>query len=239
MRTDAVGLPWQKTPNAVACNFALGHLIQNVQRSLTVDGRIHAGTYISAVGAIAGYAAQRTLFAESPPVVGVNINRAGVASGEQYWFGDTLNYMLVPKSEAEVNRCVWSMAAGGAVSAGLQVQQMPKFEWMFEYVASTIGGPNEGKSSVAARHQAHLPARDLLKAVWPVAVMCFSGKFPGANRDYPAAPVIWWSAIAAQASNRPIRDVRNVLPPHIALTLLMESAIYCSKLDQLRVEGAK
>jgi hypothetical protein len=68
--------------------------------------------------------------------------------------------------------------------------------------------------------------------------MCFSGKLSGAGRDYPAAPVAWWSAIAAQASSRPIQDVKNVLAPDIALTLLMESAIYCSKLDQSKIEGA-
>jgi hypothetical protein len=237
MTTAAVELPWQKSPDVIACNLAFGHLVQNLPRRLTVDGRIHAETYISAVGAIAGYAAQRTLFARSAPVMGVNIHRVGTASGEQYWFGDSLNNMLVPKSAADANRCVWSMAAGGAVSAGIPAQQVPKLDAMFKHVASTIGGPNEGKSSVPAQHQPHLPARDLLKAVWPLAIIYFSGKFPGASREFPAAPVAWWSAIAAQASNRPVRDVKDVLPPAIALTLLMETAIYCSKLDQSKVEG--
>jgi hypothetical protein len=237
MTTAAVEFPWQKSPDVIACNLALGHLVQNLPQRLTVDGRIHAETYISAVGAIAGYAAQRTLFATSAPVMGVNIHRVGVASGERYWFGDALNNMLVPKTDADVNRCVWPLAAGGAVSAGIPVQQLPKLDAMFKHVASTIGGPNEGKSSVPAQHQPHLPARDLLKAVWPLAIICFSGKFPGASREFPAAPVAWWSAIAAQASNRPVRDVKDVLPPAIALTLLMETAIYCSKLEQSRVEG--
>jgi hypothetical protein len=145
--------------------------------------------------------------------------------------------MLVPKTNAEGNRCVWSLALGGAVGAGIQAKQVPKLEAMFKHVASTIGGPNEGKSSVPAEHQAQLPVRDLLKAVWPVAVMCFSGKFPGASREYGTAPVAWWSAIAAQASSRPVQDVKGALPPDIALTLLMEAAIYCSKLDQTKVEG--
>jgi hypothetical protein len=83
MKTAADDLPWKNAQDAVGCNFALGHLVGNFPRRLTIDGRIHAETYISAVGAIAGYAAQRTLFAESPPVMGVNINRVGVASGEQ------------------------------------------------------------------------------------------------------------------------------------------------------------
>ena len=236
MKTSRNELPWKTAQDAVACNFALGHLVGNLRGRLTIGGRIHAETYISAVGAIAGYAAQRTLFALSPPVVNGNINRAAVASGEQYWFGDSLNYMLVPKTEADGNRCVWSLAAGGAMSAGLQPQQIPKLDAMFKHVASTIGGADEGKSSIPAQHQAQLAARDLLKAVWPVAVTCFSGKFPGASREFGVVPVAWWSAIAAQASNRPIQDVKNVLPPDIALTLLMESAIYCSKLDQSSVE---
>lgn len=236
MKTAAVELPWQSTQDAMECNFALGHLVGNLPRRLTINGRIHAETYVSAVGAIAGYAAQRTLFAESPPVMGVNIYRVSVTSGEQYWSGDALNYMLVPKTEADVGRCVWSCAAGGAVGAGLQPLQMPKLDAMFKHVAATIGGANEGKSSVPVRHQAHLAARDLLKVVWPVAVMCFSGKFPDVNREFGVVPVAWWSAIAARASSRPILDVKNVLPPDIALTLLMESAIYCSKLNQSSIE---
>jgi hypothetical protein len=237
MRTTVNQWPWTGTRDAVACNYALGHLGHNLRQRLTIEGRIHAETYISAVGAIAGYAAQRTLFAETPPVVGVNINRVAVASGEQYWFGDTLNYMLVPKTQAEGNRCVWSLALGGAADAGIQSQQVPKLEAIFQYIASTIGGPNGGKSSVSTDHQPHLPARELLKALWPTAATCFSGKFPNADREYGAAPIAWWSAIAAQASGGPIRDIKDVLPPGIALTLLMESAIYCSKLDQSKVEG--
>ncbi len=235
MKTVPNQLPWKNEPDAAACNFALGHLVQNLSHRMTLNGRLHAETYISAVGAIAGYAAQRTLFVSSPKM-GVDLNRVAAASGEQYWFGDALNKMLVPKTEADGNRCVWSVAAGGAVRAGLQPQQLPELESMFRHVASTIGQANEGRSSVPSNHQAQLPARDLLRAVWPTALICFSGKFPGSDHEFGAAPVPWWSAIAAQAASRPIQDVKSVLAPDIALRLLMESAIYCSKLDQLQVE---
>jgi len=69
-----------------------------------------------------------------------------------------------------------------------------------------------------------------------MAAICFSGKFQGSSREFGAVPIAWWAAVAAQASNRPIQDVKGVLPPDIALTLLMEAAIYCSKLDQSRIE---
>ena len=229
-------LPWSRTPAFAECNFAFGHLVQNLRRCLTVDGRIHAATYISAVGAIAGYAAQRTLFAETPPLIGVNINRVGTKSGDHYWFGDILNNMLVPKTETEAGRCLWSLAAGSAVAAGMQEQQLPKLDSMFAHVSATMGGVDEGKSSVAPEHQAQIPTRNLLKIVWPLATMCFSGKLPGASREFGAVPIAWWSAIAARAATQPIHDVKNALPLEIALTLLMESAIYSSKLDQLAVE---
>jgi hypothetical protein len=238
MKTAANELPWSNAPDEVACNLALGHLFTNLPGRVTVDGRIHAETYISAVGAIAGYAAQRTLFAATPPVMGVNITRVGTASGEQYWFGDALNRMLVAKTQAEGSRCVWSLAAGGAMSAGMELQNLPKLEAMFKFVAATIGGANEGKSSVPTEHQPHLPARDLLKAVWPLATLCFSGKISEVSQKFGAVSVKWWSAIAAQASNRPISDVKGVLRPDIALTLLMEAAIYCSKIDQAKIEGS-
>lgn len=237
MKSTLNVLPWKNTPDEMMCNFAMGHLLMNLQPRLQVNGRVHAETYISAVGAIAGYAAQRTLFAETPPVVGRNIHRIGTKSGEHYWYGDALNNMLVPKTEAAGNRCIWSLAAGGALGAGLQPQQMPSLDAMFKHVTSTIGEANEGRSSVSAQNQAHLAARDLLKIVWPLALTCFSWRIPGAPRQIGAVPVAWWSAIAAQASNRPIQDVKQVLAPDIALTLLMESAIYCSKLDQASVES--
>ena len=145
----------------MACNFALGHLYPNLRTRLTVDGRIYAETYISAVGAIAGYAAQRTLFAAHPSVI-CGLHEVRLVSVERLWFGDPLNDMLVPKTDAEANRCVWSQAVGGAVNAGITLQQLPNLDEMFVHVASTIGGANEGKPSVPTQHQAHLSARDLL-----------------------------------------------------------------------------
>lgn len=178
MSDDLNELPWNSAPTSTACNFALGHLVGNLPRGLTVDGQIHAETYISAVGAIAGFA------------------------------------------------------------AGMPRHRLPDLTSMFEHVSATLGGAAEGTSSVSPDHQAHMPARDLLKIVWPVARMCFSGKLHSAGREHGAAPIEWWSAIAARAATRPVHDIKDALSPEIALTLLMESAIYCSKLDRTRVEGA-
>jgi hypothetical protein len=230
--------PWDGDPHAMECNFAFGHLVENVQRRLTIDNRIHAETYIAAVGAIAGFAAQCTLFDTLVPQMGVNINVVTTKSGDRYWFGDRLNEMLLPKSDQDAPTKVWSVAAGAALAAGLARENLPDLSKMFAHVSSTIGAENEGLPSVPRERQPHLRGRELLKAVWPLVLICFSGKFPGHDREYGAAPRSWWSAIAAQASARPVLAVKQVLAPDVALTILMETAIYTSKIDAASIGTA-
>lgn len=237
MDTAVPTTPWQNDPQDIACNFAYGTLVRMLPTSLAIDGRLHAETYMVAVGAIAGYAAQRTLFASEPPVVGENITLITTANGSTFWFGDALNYMLVPASEEMAYRCVWSNAAAGAVDAGLPREKVPDLGAMFSHVSKTIGGADEGRSSVAAEHQSHMLPKDLLKLVWPRVAKIFDDPVPGGPPQIGKAPVRWWSAMAARAASKPIVDVKDVLAPDIALTLVMEAAIYCSKLDQAFVEG--
>lgn len=237
METAVPLTPWEQDPQDIACNFAYGTLIRMLPTSLAVKGRLHAETYMTAVGAIAGYTAQRTLFASSPPVPGVNIHLITTREGSNFWFGDALNCMLVPATEEMAYRCVWSNAAAGAVNAGLPREKIPDMHAMFRHVSQTIGGKDEGISSVAEKHQPHMRPKELLKLIWPRVAMIFDNPVPGGPPQIGKAPVRWWAAMAARASNQPIVDVRDVLAPEIALTLVMESAIYCSKLDQAVIEG--
>ncbi|QWT21487.1 hypothetical protein KPL74_05650 [Bacillus sp. NP157] len=230
-------IPWADADGDIACNLAMGLMVQALPQRLAIDGRLHAETYVSAAGVIAGYAAQRTLFGEMTPVPGENIHLMTTRDGGKYWFGDALNNLLLHRDNEDAPRRVWAMAAAGAMQAGLTEADLPVVGTLFSYVASSIGGANEGRSSVPEKHQAHLPARDLLKAVWPFALKCFNDPLPGAPPQIGKAPVAWWAAIAAQAALKPIVDVQSVLEPRIALTLLMESAIYASKLDATLIGG--
>jgi len=115
-----------------------------------------------------------SLFAQMPPAVGSNMQRVETKSGEEYWYGDALNSMLIPTTDTDGNRCVWSVAVSSALDAGLQPDAIPSLNEMFKHVATTVGDANEGRSSVPAEHQAQLPARDLLEMVWPMAHACFS-----------------------------------------------------------------
>jgi hypothetical protein len=68
MRTEQLEeFPWKDdAKNFIGCNFAYGDLMNNLPRFLTVEGRIHAETFVAASGAIAGFAAQQTLLAQRP-----------------------------------------------------------------------------------------------------------------------------------------------------------------------------
>lgn len=228
---DVEAYPWQGDAEEAACAFALRHLLQNLPQRLTLDGKLHAETYLAASGAIAGYAAQCTLFDRLRTKPDAKIQVAETQDGNKYFFADELNLMLVPETEADAGSRVWPLAAGAAADAGLAMDQMPDLNTMFAHVASVIGTEAEGWPSVAAQHRPHMRAREALKIVWPVALTCFSGHFPGSEEDYGKASRKWWSAIAAHATARILTEAKDAVPPSAALALVMESAIYASKLE--------
>ena len=74
--------------------------------------------------------------------------------------------------------------------------------------------------------------RQLLALYWPHAVRVFAADFDDAHRQFGPVPTRWWYAVAAYATSRPILDVKDVLRPAVSLRILMELAIYASKLTR-------
>jgi hypothetical protein len=95
-------MPWADDPSEIACNLATGNLANNLMAWVEQDGGVHAETYVATAGAIAGYAAQRSLTKDGaayPP----GMQMATMPSGEQFLFGDPLNAMLMAKTDAILN----------------------------------------------------------------------------------------------------------------------------------------
>jgi hypothetical protein len=233
--------PWKDAPDVIACNLALGDLVNNLPRRLTVDGRIHAETLLASIGAIAGFAAQRALFAElsesQDQAAMREIHIATTASGGRYFFGERLNRTLFPATQIEANLRLWSLAAGGAIAAGLSAADLPKLEDMFKHVSETLGAEQEGFPSLP-EHRPQAPARELLRHFWPLAMTCFNGELSGVAAKSGIVSQHWRPVIAAYAANKFIRDVRSVLRPANAIIIVMQTAIYASKLDPTVIESA-
>lgn len=238
VRQRSAILPWSGAPDEIACTFAFTHLANSLPRLVTVHGTLHPETYVAAAGAIAGFAAQRSLFEISAPEIGVNVTRATTPSGDRFWFSDALAEALFGRTEDDAAASVWPLAAGAAVTAGLPVDDLPDPAAMFQNVTTALGLEHEGVPSVPVQFRPLLPARQVLKAVWPLALTCFSGRLPGVERDFGAVDPTRWSAIAARCCPEAIISVRDAVPPKFAFTILMESAIYTSKLDRGTIETA-
>lgn len=224
--------PWDGDPAEVACNLATGNLANNLAAWVEHDGRVHAETYVAASGAIAGYAAQQTLRQQDPDVL---LQLATTKAGEQFQLGDPLNNMLFARTDAEAaaGGRVWPRAAGAAVHVGLPISRLPGLDGMFRHVAESLGGPLEGRPSTGLDHQPIVAVRQLLALYWPHVMRLLAADFDELHRQFGPVPPTWWCAVTAYATARPIVDVKDVLDPAIALTILMESAIYASKLTKL------
>ena len=230
---DEAKFPWDGDTSFVACNLATGNLANNLASWVEYEGRLHAETYVAASGAIAGYAAQQSLIAQNSSALPSGMHTATSSSGEEFLFGDPLNEMLFAKTEAEAWGRVWPRAAGAAVSAGLPVSSLPSWGDMFRHVAENLHGPLEGRPSTGPHHQPAVPVRQLLALYWPHVEHLFNADFDDTHRRFGPVPPRWWGAVAAYATARPIIEAKAVLAPAIALTILMESAIYASKLTRL------
>jgi hypothetical protein len=239
---DVSQWPWEGQPDSAACNFAAGHLFHHLPARLTMNGGVHAESCLTAIGAVAGFAAQRALFAHlkdtGDEALLKQMRTVKTNAGAAYYFGEPLNRMLVSSCETEGNQRLWPLAAGGAVEAGLPSSQLPKLGDMFAHVAKTIGGVGAGLPSVSRDHHPQQPAGEILKMVWPLALACFTGRLPATPQNIGAASLRHWPAIAARVASALIAGMPPTFDRRVALILVMEAAIFASKLPPSAVNGS-
>lgn len=225
--------PWAGWPDEIGCNFALGHLQRNLSAPFVVDGRLHAETLVAAAGAVAGWAAHRSLVAD--PIAVRKAEAAGqmalaeLSDGRKLLYGDAINDMLVAHDAATAQQRVWNMVAGAAIGAGLPPDQLPDLNAMFGHVAKSWGGPGEGMPTTQNKPGA--PAGELLRIAAPVARDCLTGEISEITRSKGfAASETSWVAVTAWAAAGVVRECAGVMAPRDAVSICMESAIYTSKL---------
>jgi len=246
-------IPWKDDPtNFIGCNFALGDLANNLPRRLTIDGKLHAETFAAASGAIAGFAAQQALLAQRP---GFSIDALDESTmsdglfivrdprGERYLFGNPLKEMLFCKEPpvTEITARLWEWATGAALSAGLDQSELPHTLTMWESVNDALREGREQPLSVPQNHWPHLSVVQSLELLWPMAKQFLTGKGSGASA--PASIVVvethWWPSITAMLASSAIQQVKDVLDPRTALTIVMETALVALKTDPTKFEGVR
>jgi hypothetical protein len=251
MASDQVEkFPWKDdATNYIGCNFAYADLTHNLPHLLTVDGRLHAETFVAASGAVAGFAAQQALLAQKPNFSIDTLNETSTndglfivrsPSGDRYLYGDPLKLMVFcgEKTPTQITARLWEWAAGGAIEAGLAKSDLPDTLTIWENVNRSIRGGLEGMLSVPKEHWPHLAPTKLLEWLWPIAKQLLTGKGSGAAAP-PGMVVVehhWWPTITGMVTSAAIRQVSTVLDPRTALLVAMEAAIFTLKVDPTKFE---
>ncbi len=230
----------QESPEFLICNLALGDIRNNLRAMLTMEGRVHVETYLAATGVLAGFVAQRALFEHLSELsakrrVG-QVMMATTRAGEKFFFGDMLNDALIARRDEERRLKVWPLAFDAAISAGMRRASAPRLETLFGYVAGKISEPFY--PSADARPGA--PAKDLLTLFWPLARQAFEGRLTARMLPEEEPRVVsqhWRPVILGFLAADCLLEAAKIMPPAKALAILMESAIYGSKVDPAAVEG--
>ena len=232
----------QESPEFMICNFALGDIRNNLRAMLTVKGRVHAESYLAATGVLAGFAAQRTLLDRlSRLPVDRRLGQVMVATtraGDEFFFGEMLNDALIARLDEERRLKIWPLAFDAAISAGMKPASAPRLETLFGYVAGQISEP----FYPSADAKPGAAAKDLLTLFWPLARQAFDGTLTARMLPEEELRVVsqhWRPVILGFVAVDCLLEAAKIMPPAKALAILMECAIYGSKVDPAAVEGGR
>jgi hypothetical protein len=196
------------------------------------DRGVHAETALTAIGALAGYAAQEAIW--EGVVLPGKLPRdkaftvVSAKGGQTYYFGDFLNMILSSTDPQQLS--IWKLVAGGAVSAGAASADLPKLDAIFANAAGIVGGTGFGVPRLPADHQPHELPRQALLRLWPqVRVLLLEAELRPLH----------WPLELGLAAQKLIHLLKGMLDPNLAAKIVMEAAIPMSKLDPTTVpEGS-
>ena len=186
--------------------------------ALTTKRGVHIESLLCALGSLAGYSCQASVRAQARAQSldeEANFVRAEGADGKTYFFGDPLNKPL-----AENQYSVWSLAAGGAQTAGCTVAL--ELDDIFRHVAGSVGTADFGRPRLPPEHAAHDTPLNYVEAFWPQL-------FPLILKFCPDPE--HWPMLLGLAIQGLIVQGKEVLDPCLSLRVVMESAIPMSKVE--------
>jgi len=179
---------------------------------------VHIESVLCALGALAGYACQAAVRAQST-AQGLAENalliKVATKTGKSYFFGEELNK---PLSAAQ--HSIWSLAAQGARLAGCTA--FPDLKEIYEHTAAIVGTETFGLPRLPQQHAPNDFAENYLRVLWPV----FQPSLGKVCIDPAHWPVLFGIAI-----QEVILAGRSAIDPGLALRLVMECAVAMSKVD--------
>lgn len=208
----------RKTDPLIGAKLGGKEVFQRLLQGMKGERGVHIESLLCALGALAGYSCQANLRAQAVekglPETAALITVGGT-NGKDYFFGDPLNQAL-----AESQYSVWGIAAGAAKHNGCTT--LPDINSIFAHVTETVGTDAFGIPRLPEGRVTTDTPINYLKVLWP-ALLPVATMFCRQPTE--------WPILFAVAIQEAFDAGKEVLPPDIALKIVMESAIPMSKVD--------
>jgi hypothetical protein len=187
------------------------------------DRGIHCETVLTVLGALAGFAAQQSVWSATMEA-GITPQQAFMVmrtkSGESFYFNESVNQLLISTKEGTAS--IWQFVGATAKEAG--AQQVPDLLDMFKHTSSVVGSEQFGIPRLPQQHMPRCLPRQSVNRYWPKARALMEH----------TKPELWpmWLAMAAA---RAIFVMKDACAPELACTIVMEAAVPMSKIDPATV----
>jgi hypothetical protein len=195
-----------------------------LMRELKDQRGIHCETLLTAIGALAGYAAQQALWEGMVKPGKLAIAQAfkvmETPSGATYFFGEALDTILVSMEPKHVS--VWKIVAGGVLAAG--GEHLPNPNELLRHCAATAGTSAFGLPRLPDDHLPSILPRAAVERFWPDARMLLALSDP-----------LQWPLLMAHAAQKLMLAMKGSIAPDLAVKIVMEAAVPMSRVDPTTV----
>ena len=230
-------LPWPRAGNkdAATTMHLLGGMLETELRRAQPglpalpEGELHTPTLMSAIGVIAGYAAQCAA-AESVLAGGEreadDLIRIGCEDGSVLYYGDAINRHLLigPRSTHALS----GFLAGAVIQAGYRRADLPDAGEMLRHISETACTPAYDAIRAPASQAPLWNVSQILRCLWPKARMVLEHRVTPPTVSKPVA-VQHWPVAAAIVAQHYILSGKDLLPPPVAMAIVLESALKSSR----------
>lgn len=213
-----------------------GEIITKFVRAGYQDERgVHIESVLSALAALAGYAAQVTairLIKDGDPAATQfpQVNEIKTKDGQAFLIIELANQLVAAPGGPD-KLTILTLVANAAMRVG--GKRLPDMTAIMKRNAAHFGSPDYPPLTVDPRHFPKENALVALRQWWPVVVTVFSAV---ELRDIH--PLYWVFTLANEAGKL-IEEGKAVLDPDLAMVLVMETAVAMSKVTGISSELPK
>lgn len=209
--------------------LAAQEIWKTILQIFDVQRETQIGWVLSTVGALGGFACQQAVWKACIEPRNRNpgdfLVKVGTRSGETYYFGEAINQFLM--TAFPPRKTFFGMVAGAIPNP--TPENLPDLKEIVEHVAKSVGSKSFGFVRLPKERGAFAVPRVALSKHWRWVEEALKSAGNPANE---------WPIILGLVAHRAVKGAQIVMEGSLAARLVMEAAIFMSKIDPATVAGA-